>query len=111
MTIPINLLASATLGNVKIKNFNRKKGTAKLKFDDPSNVLFFQDRPGIETFSVNLENLTSKKSWNSIFGKEASFHTLLGETNDLVDIRMSKPRQISGDTYSAKIYMEILTHL
>ena len=103
MAIPVNLLASAAINNVKFKDLDQKKGTAKVEFDTPTDILFFQDRPGIEAFSVEWSDLASKSNWNDIFGETANFHTFLGENNALVEINLTRPKQKSSGKYKANI--------
>lgn len=105
MAIPVNLLASTSIKNLKFKNVDEKEGTAKVVFEAPTDVLLFQDRPGIEAFSIEWSDLASKSNWNDIFGETANFHTFLGEDNNLAEISLTRPKQKSSGTYKANISM------
>ena len=60
------------LKDYAFKNFDLDKGTAKLEFDAPTDMLVFQDRPGIKAFSIEWSDLASKSNWNNLFGKAAN---------------------------------------
>ena len=93
-------LVSTLLNNASFSKYNRKKPA--LKFQGTSPIVFFQDRPGIKSTTLDWEELSIRKKWNKIFGNKATFHALTNN-NELSVITIKKPKNMSKGLYSAKV--------
>ena len=94
-------LASALLSNINFNKSDRK--TLSLEFKTSAPVVFFQDRPGFNATKLDWGELSTDEYWGKLFGKKATFHSLIDSNDDLYEFTIKKPKQLSEDVYSAKI--------
>ena len=97
-------LASTLLSNVSFKESDRNKISLKFKTTTP--VIFFQDRPGFNATQLDWAELSTGEDWSKLFGKKATFHSLIDSNDELFEITIKKPKQVSQNLYSAKIKLD-----